>query len=270
MAKKRTRRRKPVRAKSRRSVKSTRTPRRRHRAPSRWRRRVRWPRCGHRSRQEAPKVASSWRRRRRSAWRGASSKRNSSWNAASASRLYKATLAIMKKRGVKGLAPRAVKGGRAPKTAARPLQAFAEGDSWFDYPVPFFGGGIIPRLEDKLGVPILNLAKGGRSGALHAGCGGAQDPDRAVHQRLSSGRAVGRDALLGRRQRHRRQQYVTSVSKTTKHPPHGHHTHISTYCFLYSRRSPRRTGAMNISSTPSSSAMARPGIGRRPSLPASG
>ena len=30
---------------------------------------------------------------------------------------YKATLAIMKKRGVKGLAPKTAKGGRAPKTA---------------------------------------------------------------------------------------------------------------------------------------------------------
>jgi hypothetical protein len=74
---------------------------------------------------------------------------------------YKATLTIMKKRGVKGLAPRQPKGGRAPRQAARPLQVFAEGDSWFDYPVPFFGGGIIPRLEDRLGVPILNLAKAG-------------------------------------------------------------------------------------------------------------
>ncbi len=27
--------------------------------------------------------------------------------------------------------------------------------------MPFFGGGIIPRLEDRLGVPILNLAKAG-------------------------------------------------------------------------------------------------------------
>ena len=27
--------------------------------------------------------------------------------------------------------------------------------------MPFFGGGIIPRLEKKLGVPILNLAKAG-------------------------------------------------------------------------------------------------------------
>ena len=45
---------------------------------------------------------------------------------------YKATLAIMKKRGVKGLTPKTVKGGRAPKTAGKPLQVFAEGDSWFD------------------------------------------------------------------------------------------------------------------------------------------
>lgn len=74
---------------------------------------------------------------------------------------YKATLAIMKKRGVKGLVPKAAKAGPLPKAAARPLQVFAEGDSWFDYPVPFFGGGIIPRLEDKLGVPVLNLAKAG-------------------------------------------------------------------------------------------------------------
>jgi len=73
---------------------------------------------------------------------------------------YKTTLAIMKKRGVKGLAPKAAKGGRAPKSAAKPLQVFAEGDSWFDYPA-FFGGGVIPRLEKKLGVPILNLAKAG-------------------------------------------------------------------------------------------------------------
>jgi hypothetical protein len=74
---------------------------------------------------------------------------------------YKATLAIMKKRGVKGLAPKTVKGGRAPRSAAAPLQVFAEGDSWFEYPVPLFHGGIIPRLENQLGVPILNLAKAG-------------------------------------------------------------------------------------------------------------
>jgi hypothetical protein len=42
-----------------------------------------------------------------------------------------------------------------------PLQILAEGDSWFDYPVPLFGGGIIPRLQSRLGVPILSLASAG-------------------------------------------------------------------------------------------------------------
>lgn len=82
---------------------------------------------------------------------------------------YKAMMNIMKERGVKGLGPKAKKGGPrraagagpAGAPAAQPLQVFAEGDSWFDYPVPFFGGGIIPRLEKRLGVPILNLAKAG-------------------------------------------------------------------------------------------------------------
>jgi hypothetical protein len=80
---------------------------------------------------------------------------------------YKATLALLQARGVKGLTPAApakVTRRRAPGAAAArsgPLRVFAEGDSWFDYPVPFFGGGLVPRLEDRLGVPILNLAKAG-------------------------------------------------------------------------------------------------------------
>lgn len=69
-------------------------------------------------------------------------------------REYTVTLDIMKRRGVKGLS---AVGGAAPQ----PLQIFAEGDSWFDYPVPRFGGGIIKRLEKRIGVPILNLAKAG-------------------------------------------------------------------------------------------------------------
>jgi hypothetical protein len=68
-------------------------------------------------------------------------------------REYTATFTITKRRGVKGLAAEAL--------GAEPLQIFAEGDSWFDYPVPLFGGGIIPRLEKRIGVPILNLAKAG-------------------------------------------------------------------------------------------------------------
>jgi hypothetical protein len=81
---------------------------------------------------------------------------------------YTATMDIMKDRGVKGLASkeRRIVKRRAPGAplalaANQPLQIFAQGDSWFDYPVPLFGGGIIPRLEKKLGVPILNLAKAG-------------------------------------------------------------------------------------------------------------
>ena len=82
---------------------------------------------------------------------------------------YKATLALLQSRGVKGLpvstAPKAPR-RRAPGAAVAvapsgPLRVLAEGDSWFDYPVPFFGGGLVPRLEERLGVPILNLAKAG-------------------------------------------------------------------------------------------------------------
>lgn len=93
------------------------------------------------------------------------------------SREYAATMALLKRHGVKGLpaeaparAP-ASRGARGARTPARdslaaaggtgPLQVLAEGDSWFDYPVPLFGGGVIPRLEKRLGLPILNLAKAG-------------------------------------------------------------------------------------------------------------
>jgi hypothetical protein len=76
-------------------------------------------------------------------------------------REYKATMAIMKKRGARR--PRAKRAAEPKGEPASfvPLQIFAEGDSWFEYPVPFFGGGIIPRLENRLGVPVLNLATAG-------------------------------------------------------------------------------------------------------------
>jgi hypothetical protein len=66
---------------------------------------------------------------------------------------YVATLRIMKQRGGRR------RGAAAP--AFRPLQVMAEGDSWFDYPYPAFGGGIVKRLQKRLGVPILNLAEAG-------------------------------------------------------------------------------------------------------------
>jgi hypothetical protein len=85
---------------------------------------------------------------------------------------YAAVMSLMVSRGVQGL-PDDVVGegeqkGRGRRraaatraTASGPLRIFAEGDSWFDYPPFMLKGGIIPRLEQRLGVPILNLAKAG-------------------------------------------------------------------------------------------------------------
>lgn len=70
---------------------------------------------------------------------------------------YTATMSIMKARGARP--PRLAKRPGEAK-AFRPLQILAEGDSWFKYPA-LVRGGLIPRLEDKLGVPILSLAKAG-------------------------------------------------------------------------------------------------------------
>jgi hypothetical protein len=77
-------------------------------------------------------------------------------------REYAALITLMKERGVK--APTVKKHALTAPAGVRsisPLQVFAEGDSWFDYPYPFFGGGVIPRLQSLLGVPILNLAQAG-------------------------------------------------------------------------------------------------------------
>jgi GDSL-like Lipase/Acylhydrolase family len=81
-------------------------------------------------------------------------------------REYKATMAIMKKRTARRPPPKRASKTNTGEAVAKggsfaPLQIFAEGDSWFDYPYPFFGGGIVKHLEDRLGVPILNLAKAG-------------------------------------------------------------------------------------------------------------
>lgn len=79
---------------------------------------------------------------------------------------YCAVMGLLKVHGVRASAAagkrRAPRGARkAPRAVTRPLQVFAEGDSWFDYPVPGFGGGIVPRLQKLLGVPVLDLAKAG-------------------------------------------------------------------------------------------------------------
>jgi hypothetical protein len=75
-------------------------------------------------------------------------------------------MTIMKKRGARRPRPKGAAKTKREEPAPEggsfvPLQIFAEGDSWFDYPIPFFGGGIIPRLENRFGVPILHLAKAG-------------------------------------------------------------------------------------------------------------
>jgi hypothetical protein len=121
MAKKRSGRRKPVRAKSRRSVKSTRIPKAGATGPvtlaqARALAKVRahLERGAKLALQPAsPATVGLERRKLEKQQELARRKRIKE---------YKATLAIMK-RGVKGLAPRAVKGGRAPKAAAHPSGA---------------------------------------------------------------------------------------------------------------------------------------------------
>jgi len=46
-------------------------------------------------------------------------------------------------------------------TAKGEPRILAEGDSWFDYPIPFSGGGVIDHLKRISGADILNLAKAG-------------------------------------------------------------------------------------------------------------
>jgi hypothetical protein len=75
---------------------------------------------------------------------------------------YDAACRQLEARGVEAAGAPPARG--APEAAARvlpPLRILAEGDSWFDYPVPGFGGGVIPRLATRLGVPIHNLAQAG-------------------------------------------------------------------------------------------------------------
>jgi len=76
-------------------------------------------------------------------------------------REYTAVMRIMKERGARAPAGKGARRGTVAATRFTPLQVVAEGDSWFKYPVPLFGGGIIRRLQKRLGVPILNLAAAG-------------------------------------------------------------------------------------------------------------
>ncbi len=47
----------------------------------------------------------------------------------------------------------------APGPAKQPLRILAEGDSWFDYPLPLLrGDGVIYQLQKMLGYPVANMA----------------------------------------------------------------------------------------------------------------
>jgi hypothetical protein len=99
-------------------------------------------------------------------------------------------MTIMKARGARS--PRAKAGqptaGKVvAKAGFQPLQIFAEGDSWFDYPFPFFGGGIVDRLEGRLGLPILNLAKAGDEVRFMLGV----DERALIEQQLTNGSPAG-------------------------------------------------------------------------------
>lgn len=106
-------------------------------------------------------------------------------------REYAATMDIMKRRGARRTPAQAVAGRRrgvaAAAAAFRPLQVMAEGDSWFDYPVPLFGGGIIKRLQKRLGVPILNMADAGDEVRFMLGC----EQRQRLMQQLTDGCPAG-------------------------------------------------------------------------------
>jgi len=79
---------------------------------------------------------------------------------------YKATMAILERRGVAEarVAPAEFAGRESIVPLAqphRPLRVMAEGDSWFNYPPFPIKGGLVKRLKGLLGVPILDLSKAG-------------------------------------------------------------------------------------------------------------
>jgi hypothetical protein len=110
-------------------------------------------------------------------------------------REYAATMAVLESRGVKGLrAEPAVAFGIAPGPAVelalqpRPLRVLAEGDSWFEYPVPAFGGSVIDRLQKLIGVPILNLADAGDETRFMLGVKQRQEISRQLKTAAQAGR----------------------------------------------------------------------------------
>jgi hypothetical protein len=115
---------------------------------------------------------------------------------------YKATMEIMKKRGARRPRPKKAAKPKGEEPASEdesfePLQIFAEGDSWFDYPIPFFGGGIIPRLENPARRSDLESCESGRRGPLYAWRRGAHPSHRPPDERVPGRRTMGRAAVLG-------------------------------------------------------------------------
>lgn len=108
-------------------------------------------------------------------------------------REYRAVMTLLKRYGVRpepASMPgerRRTRGAASPGPALQPLQILAEGDSWFDYPVPLFGGGVIKRLERRLGVPILNMAEPGDELRHMLGVG----QRRRLRRRLQEGCPAG-------------------------------------------------------------------------------
>jgi hypothetical protein len=92
--------------------------------------------------------------------------------------LMEPPFALAKERGIDTL--RAL----TPTIGKRPLRILAEGDSWFDYPLPWpEGDGVITQLQDLLGYPIDNMAHWGEQLRQMM----ALDQRREIARRLQEG-----------------------------------------------------------------------------------
>jgi hypothetical protein len=94
-------------------------------------------------------------------------------------------LALARERGIQTLRALTPTGGK------QPLRILAEGDSWFDYPLPWpKGDGVVAQLQRLLGYPIDNMAHWGEQLRQMM----ALDQRREIVRRLQEG--VRYDAML--------------------------------------------------------------------------
>jgi hypothetical protein len=100
-------------------------------------------------------------------------------------RHYEKTYSLLASRGPAGI--------RAFGVGVPPLRVVAEGDSWFDYPL-HARGGIVPRLETAIGVPILSLAKAGDETRYMLGVHERKRLEKVLRDAAAAGRPF--DALL--------------------------------------------------------------------------